>query len=72
MAVAEKSHTELNPVQMSLLKLFNREMSEQETRDIKKLMVSYYSEKLKEEVSNVVEDKGYTQEDFERILNGDA
>lgn len=59
-------------MQISLLKLFDRNIPENEILDLKKLMVSYYDERLKNELNRVVEEKGYTQEDFDRILNGDS
>lgn len=71
MATAQKSHTELNPIQISLLRLFNRPMSEGETLALKKVMVAHYSELLNEEITKVVNEKGYTQKDFDDILNGD-
>ena len=49
----QKLHTELNPVQVSLLRLFNRPMSEEDTIKLKKLMVNHYSELLEEEVSKI-------------------
>lgn len=72
MAVAQNPHTELNPIQISLLRLFNRPMSEQETRELKKLLVSHYSEQLNEEVTRVVAEKADTQKDFDDMLNSDS
>jgi len=72
MAFAQKSHTELNPVQISLLRLFNRPMSDKEAREIKKLLVDHYSEELEQEVSKVVTEKGYSQKDFDNFLNGNS
>ena len=72
MAVALNQHTELNPVQISLLRLFNRPMSEQETLELKRLLVKHYSELLKEEVTKVISEKGYTQKDFDDMLNADS
>ncbi len=69
MAVTLKKHTELNPVQVSLLRLFNRPMSEKETLEIRKLLVDHYSEMLKEEVTKAIEEKGYTEEDLDNLLN---
>jgi hypothetical protein len=65
------THTELNPVQVSLLRLFNRPMSEDETAALKKVMVDYYSEHLHKEISKVVKEKGYTQKDFDDMLNSE-
>ena len=59
MAITSNQHTELNSVQISLLRLFNRPMSENETLEIKKLLVDHYSEILNQEVNKAIEDKGY-------------
>jgi hypothetical protein len=71
MANSHNLHTELNPIQVSLLRLFNRPMSETETATLKKVMVEHYSGLLEEEVNKVVAEKGYTQKDFDDMLNGD-
>lgn len=72
MAVALNQHTELNPVQVSLLRLFNRPMSEKETLEIRNLLVDHYSEVLKEEVIKAIEEKGYTQDDLDNLLNAES
>ena len=71
MAITHKLHTELNPIQLSLLRLFNRPMSESETISLKRLLVNHYSTLLDEEVSIKVTEKGYTQNDFNAMLNSD-
>ena len=68
MATTQKPHTELNPIQVSLLRLFNRPMSENETKELKKLIVDHYSGLLEKEVTKVVAKKGYTQKDFDDML----
>jgi len=72
MAVAINQHTELNPLQVSLLRLFNRPMSEQETLELKRLLVKHYSKLLKGEVSRVVAEKGYKKQDFDAMLNAES
>jgi hypothetical protein len=72
MAITINQHTELNPVQVSLLRLFNRPMSEQETLEVKRLLVKHYSKLLEKEVNKVVAEKGYTQKDFDSMLNADS
>ncbi len=72
MALAQNSHTELNPIQVSLLRLFSRPMSDKETKELKKLLVNHYSQQLDEEVGRVVAEKGYTQKDFDDMLNSDS
>ncbi len=71
MAVPQSTHTELNPVQVSLLRLFNRPMSEEETREVKRLLANHYSDQLAIEVNKVVAEKEYSEEDFDRLLNAD-
>ena len=72
MATAQNAHTELNPIQVSLLRLFNRPMSDEETLELKKLLVSYYSGMLEKEVGKVVKERKYTQADFDKMLNADS
>ena len=69
MAATQESHTELNPIQISLLRLFNRPMTESETQTLKKLLVSHYSNLLEDEVAKVVLEKYYSQKDFDNMLN---
>ena len=72
MAVSINQHTELNPLQVSLLRLFNRPMSEQETLELKRLLVKHYSKQLKAEATRVVAEKGYTGQDFDNMLNAES
>lgn len=69
MAIALNQYTELNSLQVSL---FNRPMSEQETLELKRLLVKHYSKLLKEEVTRVVAEKNYTQQDFDNMLNAES
>ena len=71
MAISREPHSVLNPVQVSLLKLFDRPMSEQEVHDLKKYLMEYYNKQLEDELSKVVNIKGYTQKDFDSMLNED-
>ncbi len=69
MSPLKNEHTELNPIQISLLRLFNRPMTEEETLQLKRLLTDYYSKLLSEEIEKVVSSKGYTQKDFDNMLN---
>lgn len=66
------SSSGLNEIQVSLLRLFNRPMTEKETRELKKLLVDYYSDRLGKEVDKVVAEKGYSQKDFDDMLNSES
>jgi hypothetical protein len=62
----------LNPLQVSLLRLFNRNMSDDEILALKRALVKHYSDLLRMEVEKVVTEKGYTQTDFDEMLNQDS
>lgn len=54
----------LNPVQLHLLELFSKDMTEQELLDIKALLVQYYSRKVDEELDLIWEKRNYSAESF--------
>ncbi len=62
----------LNPVQISLLRLFNRPMSEKETEELRGVIFKHYSNLLDDELNKVITEKGYTQKDFDEMLNADS
>ncbi len=66
---AQNSQHGLNSIQESLLRLFSRPMTEAETLQLKQIMVQHFGRQLKDEINNVVAEKGYTQTDFENMLN---
>lgn len=63
--------TPLNDVQLMLLRLFSRPMSQRDTEAIRKMLLDYYDALLQQEVDKVIEEKGIQREDFERLLNQD-
>ena len=59
----------LNDVQLNLLKLFSRKMSETEQAEINEMLLKYYDNVLQKEVQRAINLKGYTKEDIENVLN---
>jgi hypothetical protein len=59
----------LNPLQLNLLKLLARTPSEEELRDLERLIVNYYAAKLQEEVDRAWLEKNYTEETISEWLN---
>jgi hypothetical protein len=59
----------LNATQLMLLKLFSRNLSEQETEEIRELLLNYLDNKLQAQVEKDVAAKGITQADLNRVLN---
>ncbi|QDK81441.1 hypothetical protein EXU85_23655 [Spirosoma sp. KCTC 42546] len=61
----------LTDLQISLLRLLDQGLDSQQTLEVRRLLLNYFSAQLKDEVSRVVEEKGYTEEDFRRMLVDD-
>ncbi|MCU0325416.1 MAG: hypothetical protein MUF45_09220 [Spirosomaceae bacterium] len=59
----------LNETQLMLLRLFSRKMDETETNEIRDLLINHLNQKLQRELDIVISEKGYTQKDFDEILN---
>ena len=58
-----------NSVQVSLMRLFDRPMSPDELDKVHQLLMEYYSELIAIEADEIIAQKGYTQADFDRVLN---
>lgn len=58
----------LNSLQISLLQFFSQNISDDQTLKIRKLMMNYFDVQLKDELEKVIEEKGYTEDDFRQML----
>ena len=58
----------LNPLQVSLLRLFSRPMSNEETLKLKRILVQNFATDLKSDLEKVVISKDYQKEDFDKML----
>jgi len=58
-----------NSVQVSLMRLFDRPMPPEELDKVHQLLMEYYSELIAAEADEIIARKGYTQADFDRVLN---
>lgn len=59
----------LSNAQLEILKLFSRDLSEQDLLAIKRLLVRYLAEKATRLADEVWEEKGWTNEDMKRFAN---
>jgi hypothetical protein len=57
----------LNEVQMMLLRLFSRPMSEHDVEAIREMLLTYYETALQKEVERVIEQKSIKRADFDRL-----
>ncbi|WP_100629003.1 hypothetical protein [Algoriphagus formosus] len=67
MSIKDKDNTGLNDVQKSLLRMFNREMTQEESEEIRDLLTKHYSEKLKSEVDDLIKEKKIDKADFDAL-----
>ena len=54
----------LNEVQIGLLRMFSRPMSEEQALKIKRVIVSFLADELDTEIEKVVDEKNITEKDF--------
>jgi hypothetical protein len=59
----------LNNAQLEILKLFSRELDEQDLLAIKRMIVKYLADKVTKMADEVWEEKGWTNEDMDRMLH---
>lgn len=59
----------LNEMQLEILQLFNREMTEEDMLAIKRFIVRYFAQKAISSANQKWDENGWTAEDEERILN---
>lgn len=62
-------NTPLNSYQLEILKLFSRDLEPNDLIAIKRLIVGYLAEKITKMADEVWEEKSWTNEDMDRLLN---
>ena len=60
----------LSNVQTELLKLFSAEIPESHLIELKNIMAKFLLEKARDKADLIWEQRGYTDESFEQMLNG--
>ena len=58
----------LNKHQLEILKLFSRELGDEDLIAIKKLIVKYLADKITKMADEIWEEKNWTNDDMERLL----
>ncbi len=62
-------NTPLNRHQLEILKLFTRNLDDNDLLAIKRLIVQYLADKITKKVDEIWEDKEWTNADMERLLH---
>ena len=61
----------LSNMQLELLKIYSKNLPEEQLLEIKHLLSEYFAKKIVEEADRVWLERGYTDEYMERLLNDD-
>jgi hypothetical protein len=61
----------LSNVQLELLKIYSTNISDNELGDLKKVLSNFFAKKSIALANQVWDEKGYTDEDMERLLNSE-
>jgi len=59
----------LSDIQISMLRLFDQGINEDETFELRKILLDYFDKKLQSELDKVLEEKQYSDEDYHKMLN---
>lgn len=65
MATSQTTPTRLSNLQMELLKLYSNNVSENEMKDIQRLLSNYFSEKIDTEMDQLWENNNWSDETVE-------
>jgi hypothetical protein len=65
MAVASASSYKLSNLQLELLKLYPYDVSEEELRDIRRLLADYFAGKVDAEMARLWDERGWNQQTIE-------
>ncbi|MCF2490180.1 hypothetical protein [Dyadobacter sp. CY347] len=61
----------LNEIQIGLLRMFDRKIPDEDVLEIKKIIVKHLGKKLFDEVDKVVQEKGISASDYEKLESND-
>ncbi len=60
---------QLSPLQLELLKVYSFQPSEEDLHSVKRMLATYFSDNLLNNVQNAVEQKNISSDDLDRWLN---
>lgn len=63
------SSGKLSNLQMELLKMFNRDLPDEQVLEIRSLLADYFLKKADEELERLEKEKGWTAETYEQWAN---
>jgi hypothetical protein len=66
MGATQQQPTKLSNLQMELLKLYSHNVSDEELKDIRKMLADYYGKKADEEMDRLWKENGWNQDTIEK------
>jgi hypothetical protein len=66
---AQDKPTKLSNLQLELLKIFSRDLPDEELLEIKNILSAYFAEKATNEMDKLWSERGWTQETMKQWLN---
>jgi hypothetical protein len=67
----QKQNGPLSDIQLSLLRLFDQNLSESDTLEVRKMLMNYFDQELQDELDSVLKEKQYSEEDYRKMLSDD-
>lgn len=61
--------TVFNPIQLHLLKMFSRMDSEEELKEVQKVLSDYYFKRVEQRAAEIYKQKGWTQETLDAMTD---
>ncbi len=59
----------LTNAQLELLKVFTHNLTDEDLKELKKVLADFFANRLVEKANKVWDEKGWTEEDVQRMLN---
>jgi hypothetical protein len=59
----------LSNVQLEILKAFSHDLTEEELKDFKEIIANYFAKRAIQSANKVWDEKGWNDEDVDRMLN---
>lgn len=60
--------TKLNSMQLFMIRLFEKELSAKQEEEIKKLLTEYFGKQIDDEMDQIWEERGLSQQDLNKAL----
>ncbi len=69
MGVSQQQHNRLSNLQLELLKLYSYNVSDEELKDIRRLLADYFAKKIDQEMDSLWEAKEWNEQTIESWKN---